>query len=95
MPKAGRLGDQDTGHDACGPTAVIAGSPNVLINNLPALRLGDPLAVHGCPAHAPHGRALAVGSGTVLINNLPAGRVGDAVNCGGVMVQGSPNVLIG
>ena len=32
MPKATRLGDNDTGHDACAPTALVTASTDVIIN---------------------------------------------------------------
>ena len=34
MPEAVRLGELDEGHECFPPTAIIAGSPNVLINNM-------------------------------------------------------------
>ena len=30
MPKATRLGDNDTGHDACAPTALVTASTDVI-----------------------------------------------------------------
>lgn len=79
------------------PTPLIAGSPNVLINFLPAGRQGDPYLPHCCPNCAPvlHPRFLAEGSPTVLFNNKPASRIGDKISCGGSHMIGSPNVLIG
>ncbi len=97
MPQASRLGDIGSGH-ACHfpPTPAIEGSPDVFINGKPAFRVNDALASHGCPAHAPaHSRAAAVGSATVNINGQPAVRIGDAISCGGVMISGSSDVIIG
>lgn len=41
MPQATRLGDNDTGHDACPPTALVSASGNVLINGKGAGRMID------------------------------------------------------
>lgn len=95
MPAATRLGDMDTGHDACPPTALVSASRDVLINFKGAGRVGDSYAPHGCPVHAPHTGVIASGSSTVFINNRAAGRIGDSVSCGGSVATGSPNVFIG
>lgn len=52
MSSATRLGDLDTGHDACAPTALVSASPNVYINGRAAGRVGD--------SYAPHGLRIAV-----------------------------------
>jgi len=49
-----------------------------------------PFMVHGVSP-----RMMDEGSATVLINNMPALRVGDAVDTGGAIAAGSPDVLIG
>ena len=95
MPQATRVGDINTGHDMCPPVPLVSGSPNVLINGMPAGRVGDPYAPHGCLIHLPHVGNIAIGSSTVYINGMQAGRVGDAVSCGGSGAVGSPNVIIG
>lgn len=95
MPKATRLGDADTGHDACAPTALVSASSDVIINSKGAGRVGDSYAPHGCVAHGAHSGVIASGSTTVFINGKPAGRVGDAVSCGGSVAVGSNNVIIG
>lgn len=87
--RASRLTDMDTGHGKHPPTPVITGSPGVTINGLPAARVGDKLAPHR------HARAIAAGSGTVFIDGRPAARITDAIDCGGVLIQGSGDVLIG
>ena len=96
---AARMSDMGSGHPChFPPTPSIQGSPNVLTNNLPQMRIGDAYVPHMiCPIckTPPHPRNLAAGSPTVLVNNLPAGRVGDAISCGGSHAAGSPNVLIG
>lgn len=95
MPQATRLGDNDTGHDACPPTALVTASTNVFINGKAAGRQGDSYAPHGCKVHPSHSAIISGGSGTVFINGEPAARIGDAVNCGGSVAVGSPNVWIG
>nr|WP_043140639.1 type VI secretion system PAAR protein [Aeromonas bestiarum] len=92
--KAAKVGDIGTDHDGFHPTAIIAGSPNVFIDGIPAARVGDPLAPHDKPNHPPHPRSIASGSSTVLINGKPAALTGGAVDCGGVII-GSGTVVIG
>lgn len=95
MPAATRVGDTDTGHDACPPTALSSGSPNVNVNGIPVGRVGDPYIPHGCPAHIPHVGNIASGAPHVFINGLATGRIGDPVTCGGSVAAGSPNVFVG
>jgi uncharacterized Zn-binding protein involved in type VI secretion len=84
---AARVSDTDAcpipGH---GPNPVSAGSPNVLINNLPSARVGDPTAC---------GDAIAVGIPTILVNGKPIAHLGSSTAHGGVIVTGSGNVLLG
>ena len=105
MPGAGRLGDKSNipadahGCPACphpciGPA--IVGSPDVLVNNLPALRVGDK-GVHAACC-GPNTWEATQGSGTVFINNKEAHRLGDQDrHCGGMgqMIDGSANVITG
>jgi len=98
MPPAHRKGDIGSGHGChFPPSPATGGSPDVFINGLPAMRVGDSYAAHACAAgHAgPHGRALSSGSASVFINGLPAGRIGDSIDCGGSAATGSPDVFIG
>ena len=95
MPQATRLGDNDTGHDACGPTALVSASSDVIINGKGAGRVGDSYAAHGCIVHPSHSGTIASGSSSVFINGKAAGRVGDPVSCGGSVAEGSSNVIIG
>lgn len=95
MPAQTRVGDNDTGHDACPPRPLAEGSPNVFVNGIAAGRVGDTYAAHGCDVHPSHTGVIASGSGTVFINGRAAGRVGDAVSCGGSVAVGSPNVIVG
>jgi uncharacterized Zn-binding protein involved in type VI secretion len=105
MQAQSRLGDQSyvpadnhgrplCPHHCIGPART--GSPNVLVNNLPALRILD-TGVHS-QCCGPNTWVAVQGSKTVFINNLPAHRLGDLdQHCGGpgYMVQGSPNVWTG
>lgn len=95
MSNATRLGDLNTGHDACAPVALAAGSPNVFINGRAAGRVGDSYAPHGCVNHPTHSGVIASGSSSVYINGKAAGRIGDPVSCGGTVAEGSSNVFIG
>lgn len=92
--KAAKVGDIGTDHDGFHPTAIIAGSPDVFIDGIPAARVGDPLAPHDKPNNPPHPRSIASGSSTVFINGKPAALTGGAVDCGGVII-GSGTVVIG
>src|SRR5512146_386107 len=98
MSLAARMGDTC----AHGGT-IILGCPTVLIENMPAARVGDmhtcPMVTPGTPP-VPHvgGPILPPGSPQVLIGFMPAARVGDTAVCVGppdVIVKGSPTVLIG
>ena len=95
MPAVTRVGDNNTGHDACPGTPLSGGSPNVNINGKAAGRVGDSYVPHGCDIHVPHSGVIASGSATVFINGKSAGRVGDPVSCGGTVAQGSNNVIVG
>ena len=81
-------------HMARGPG--IRGSPDVYVNNRPALRLFDP-GIHATCC-GPNTWFAVEGSNTVLINYLPAHRMFDQdLHCGGMglMTEGSPDVLVG
>ena len=77
------------GSKSLGPAtgAVSQGSANVLINGLPAGRVGD--------AESCHAGLVAQGSSGVFINGRAAARAGDKTTCGAVIVGGSANVFIG
>lgn len=95
MPGVTRIGDMNTGHDACAARPLIAGSPNVRANGIPVGRVGDTYAVHGCAVHPSHNDRIAVGSGTVRANGKPVGRKGDSVSLGGSVAVGSGDVRAG
>lgn len=104
-PPQARLGDKSMvpadshGCPACphpciGPA--VGGSPDVFVNGLPAVRVGDP-GIHAACC-GPNTWKAKAGSATVLINGKKAHRQGDAdKHCGGTgqMVEGSPNVFTG
>jgi uncharacterized Zn-binding protein involved in type VI secretion len=81
-------------HVAIGPAT--KGSPDVLVNGAPALRVTDIGGHAACCGF--NTWVAAAGSGTVFINGLAAHRKGDAdTHCGGVgfMKDGSENVMTG
>jgi len=70
-----------------GTPAVTSGSPDVLVNNLPAARLGDAAA---------GGQAISGAlSSTIFINGKSAAMLGSTLSHGGVVIGGSGDVLIG
>lgn len=90
-----RLGDLASSHE-CFPTIRnIQGSPNVFVNGLPVVRLGDPYEPHSCPDHGIHQGQIVSGSSTVFVNGLPIARIGDPLNCGSRVIMGSPTVFSG
>ncbi len=105
MPPMGRLGDKSQApvdvhgcpacpHPVIGPA--IVGSPNVMVNGMPALRVGDK-GIHAVCC-GPNTWTATAGSATVMINNLPAHRMGDQdQHCGGpgTLIEGSPDVIVG
>ena len=105
MPAQGRLGDKAKAeacahgcpicpHVVFGPA--VQGSPDVLVNMRPAIRLGDP-GIH-TPCCGGNSWKANAGSATVLINNKPAHRMGDMTqHCGGVgsLIEGSSDVIVG
>lgn len=94
MPAASRQGDNCTGDGCFPPRESSEGSPNVFINDKPALRVGDKFAAHTC-GDSTHDGVCSSGSGKVFINSKPAARVGDDVSCGAAVAVGSPDVFIG
>ena len=99
MPGVARLGDKCTGHDCFPPRKSTSGSPNVFINGVPALRVGDSWKEHCCThSDMPHGCHDGVqesGSSSVFVNGRPLARIGDSVSCGGTVATGSMNVFAG
>jgi len=105
MPAQSRLGDKSQiaadahGCGACPHACIgpaIMGSPNVNVNNMPALRYDD-RGVHAACC-GPNIWTAKGGSSTVLINGKAAHRMGDPdQHCGGMgqTIEGSPNVFTG
>jgi len=105
MPPQGRLGDKSMApvdvhgcpacpHPVVGPA--VCGSPDVMVNGMPALRVGDK-GVHTACCGENSWEAL-LGSFTVMINGKGAHRLGDMdKHCGGVgnLIEGSPDVMVG
>ena len=98
MPLAARLNDMHTcpmqtpgtppvphvGGPVIGP-----GEPTVLIEGIPAARVGDNAVCVGPPD------VIASGSTSVLIGGMPAARMGDSTAHGGSISIGAPTVEIG
>ena len=89
-------------------SAIVGGSANVLINGLPASRIGDPTScpqICSTPLLIPHSAgSITTGSTTVLINGIPAARLGDVIvepatpstcQASHSITTGSTSVLIG
>lgn len=104
MPNAARQTDQVQGNCAHGcpicphPVVgiIVSGSPNVLINGLPAARKDDKGLHAACCAG--NNFTVSNGSTTVKVNGKPLARAGDPTqHCGGVgsINAGSPTVLVG
>ena len=95
MPLAARVGDMHTCPMVTGTVPHVGGPvlppgcPTVLIEGMPAARMGDMFTCTGPPD------AIIVGSSTVNIGGLPAARMGDQTAHGGVIVVGAPTVIIG
>ncbi len=95
MPPAARVGDfhscpMITGliPHVGGPIAP-GGPPTVLIEGMPAAKVGDIAICVGPPD------GIAQGSATVLINSMPAARLGDMTQHGGIIAGGAGTVMIG
>lgn len=104
MPGVARKSGTDsvnTVHNAVGKgcnvapttTATDAGSDDVLINGIGAVREGDAVASHifpGCSSHAP---GLATFSSNVFVNGKRIGRLNDTYGCGAKITSASSNVF--
>jgi uncharacterized Zn-binding protein involved in type VI secretion len=95
MLPAARVGDMHTCPMVTGLVPHVGGpilppgAVTVMIGGLPAARVGDMCTCVGPPD------TIVLGSMKVVIANMPAARLGDATTHGGLIVVGSPNVLIG
>ena len=91
-----RMGvDLCTGH-GCYPSRVAtSGSPDVLTNGIPTVRVGDSWESHGCPPPCvPHGSTQATGSPNTFANGRAVARIGDSIACGSSNKEGSPDTFI-
>ena len=86
LPKLGAMAGRQIQRPAEGE--VLATSPNIVINGLPAAHTLDPVSCHS-------GEMVAQGSQTVIFNGQLAARAGDRTTQGGVIVTFSPNVIVG
>lgn len=69
------------------------GSPNVLINNIPAALSGTPVTTH-TQGGVPHTSAVVVGTAArTYVNGVPFIRMGDVATCSDIVMTGSPNVF--
>lgn len=96
MPGAARVGDMHTcpmqtpvPTPHVGGPILPPGEPTVLIEGMPAAKVGDMCTCAGPPD------TIIAGSGTVFIGGSPAARVGDSTAHGGSIILGSFTVLIG
>ena len=96
MPGATRKGDLTVGHVWL-PTPAIEGSPDVIVNGLPVVRVGDHYATHSLPfpPTSPHDSVSAQGSKTVFANGKAVTRVGDQTSCSDTVLLGSEDVIVG
>lgn len=65
------------------------GFPSVLMEGMPACRVGDKATCNGPPDF------IVIGSGSVMIGGQPAARLGDSTAHGGNITSGCPTVLVG
>jgi uncharacterized Zn-binding protein involved in type VI secretion len=70
-------------------------SPNVFINGIGAVRIGDKVMVHAAGGCSPDTSALTRASTKVFINSKGAGRIGDQYTSDNIITSGSPNVVFG
>lgn len=97
MPAASRAGvDPSTGHGSFPPRGgASSGSPDVIINGSPALRVGDPWPSHTDASGAVDAGSVAAGSVTVFVNGQPLARIGDSISDGDAIAGGSSDVICG
>lgn len=95
MAAVTRLGDNNTGHDACPPVPLATASFNVFADGIALGRVGDAYSAHGCISHPSHVGTISSGAAHVFANGKAVGRIGDAVSCGGTVAEGSSTVVAG
>jgi uncharacterized Zn-binding protein involved in type VI secretion len=88
-----------SGYDHMFPTMTTTGpsASTVLINNIPAVVVGDIVGFHfkAGKAPIPDTSPLTTGSSKVFINGRAAGRIGDQYTSDNFIISGSHNVFIG
>ena len=105
MPKCARKNQADSvaspdGAAICCPApttqATQAGSSNVFVNDIGAVRLGDAMKTHPYPGPCcvPHAPSLSSASSTVFVNSKGMGRLGDDYSAHYIS-SGSSNVYAG
>lgn len=92
MPAVTRLNDLGSGHNSFPTHPSITDSPNVFVNGIGVVRIGDVYAIHS-DGHNSHSGNLAQGSPNVFANGIAIGRIGDLISCGGFVLEGSPDVF--
>ncbi|WP_432698679.1 PAAR domain-containing protein [Marinobacterium sp. YM272] len=94
---AARVTDRVGSPDGINGQILPPGEATVLIEGLPAARLGDQVQCTQLEGETPvlTVESIVQGSATVLIGGLPAARVGDTSASGCTLVSGSSTVLIG
>ena len=103
MPGIARKGGTDSvaspdgsGDNCNSPTtqATNAGSSDVFINGIGAVRQDDAMKTHNGPGCSPHSPTLSTYSGSVFINGKGVGRTGDRYGSH-IISSGSTNVFAG
>jgi uncharacterized Zn-binding protein involved in type VI secretion len=84
MPAKARVGDAIS-HGG----NIVAGSPDTLVNLIPAARLGDAVM---CDQHDE--QTITSASIDTFVNDLGAARVGDSISCGATITSGSPDTVV-
>ena len=89
----GALAGEYIGAASMGPPtgAIMIGSTNVIINGRPAAMTNIAMAI--CAKEYGVPQPIAQGAATILINGMPAARQNDKLTCGGMIIQGSPDVI--
>lgn len=105
MPAAARGNGTDTVFSQTGSggpgcpspltTATNQCSPNVFVNGIGLVRLGDAVQSHTAGGCGTDSSPLTSSSSTVFVNGAGAGRIGDEYTSDNTITSGSPNVFIG
>lgn len=92
-----QLGAMTTGHACWPPTMVSQGSPNVIVEGLPAVTMGHMGIPHVCtsPSYPVHPLVVSQGSSNIMVNGAPLAKMGDQMSCTDMIAQGSGTVLGG